>query len=119
MGSQLLDYRVHRLSGFDHKQNAARALERGGEFRNCPGSDDILAPRASVRELLGFFRRPVVDGDWKPVALEIERQVFAHHCQSNHAEFLHIPYPQSASLATYLPQSPPETKQHDQRNSES
>ena len=85
-GDQLLDEVVHGLSGLDHQEDLAGALERSHEILEAVGSVDVLALAASFDESVNLFYRAVEYTDVEAFAFHIEDQVLAHYGKTDESD---------------------------------
>ena len=81
--AQLGEHGIDRRAGFDHDDDAARLLQRFDEPGDRLSADDIEPDGAVFQEVLGAGPGAVVNGDGVAIALDVERQVFAHDRQSD------------------------------------
>jgi hypothetical protein len=91
MGAKFGNHAIDGWAGFDHDQDAARALEELDEFGDGLGGFGILALCQVVDEVLGLGVGAVVDGDGEAVALDVERDVPPHYFEPDDPESLLLP----------------------------
>ena len=88
MRAKLGDDGIDGRAGFYHDENAARAIEELDEFLDGFAAAGVFAAGQFVEKMFGLGVGAVIDGDGKAVALNVEREISAHHFQSDDAECL-------------------------------
>ena len=83
MRQDLPDQVVHRLAGFDHEHDAARALEQAGQFGQRMGADDLRALGFAAEKLIHPGDRAVEHGHGEAVVIHVEDEVLAHDGQTD------------------------------------
>jgi len=88
-GQQVLDHFVDGLAGLDHDDDRARALHGLDEGGDVGFGDDLAVEALRLgrhHEVVDLGRRPVVDRDGVALLGDIEREVGAHHRETDQAD---------------------------------
>jgi hypothetical protein len=84
MMEEHFDKLIHRISGFDHEHDLARAFQEGTELFQRPGAEyGVSSLCRSVYEIIHLRHRAVVGGHAEPLVIHIEDQVLSHHRQAD------------------------------------
>ena len=84
MRLEVRDDAVDGLARRDHDENPPRALQHDHQVGRAVGGRDGLALRRAVHERLRLGGVEIVADDWKPAALDVAREIRAHHPESDH-----------------------------------
>jgi hypothetical protein len=85
MRNEVGNHAVDRRAGRDHDQNPPGPLEGGHQFLRRVNAGDGAAARRAVEERPRPGGIQIVSGDWKASALDVARQIRAHHPKPDHA----------------------------------
>ena len=83
---QLFDDAIDRRPGLDHQHHFARRCEILDQLFDRVAADEVLARGAAGDEGIDDAGGAVVHGDAIAPALDVERQVLAHHSQTDQSD---------------------------------
>ena len=83
MRLEVLNYTVHRRTGWNHQQDPPRFLQRGHKCAGRVDADDFLSSGWAINKSFRFGTVQIITGHREAVAFHVQGQIVTHYTQSN------------------------------------